>query len=986
MDKHLLTGRLRSCVGFFALTLLPFAAMAEDVSFTRNGITYTLRNGAVGVTSLDASLSGKVTIPEKVTYKGKAYEVTFVGHGYLTNGSSITSIVLPHSISSFGFGYGWDSYYRENPLAFVPGLKEIIVDKDNPRYKSVDGVLYSMNMDTLYAFPSGKEIEEFAVPSSTSYVYSQAITRNKLKKVSLNHAGITLGDKALYGLTNLKELDLNACPQNKFFSSLPFGLTINLGASMTSMETLATLLEELNAPVFTLQADNETFSQEDGVLFSADGTTLLAFPGVGKTSYEIPSHVKTIGTYAFKQCTELSNLTIPSSVQTIEDYAFASCTGLKSVKMLGSSPIEDIWDTPFRDVKTQNIACIVPNQSKDAWKAATPWNTFNVITVADAAYIDIVAHINSYQGLPYYVTKTSIFPNHGLVKNESQITIEGFTNQGETLSGSVSYLLDGYSSNSSNGVGYYYLSTDPNDNAFFNITIDLGKAYTAPIIRYTDYRNSSSHYDFNVSILGSNDQKTWSSNYIPYDDLVPNKYYNNDHNHVLKLDTTTPYRYYRLEFNGSWSADNWVDYKVTELAVYDPQDIAYNSAPQSQRDYLSTCLSAAKQEYEGKGLTDQTVTNLQKAFDNLVMDSKHIYLSNVSADTYAKEMKHYNKTAIRSVFVDTIFGNLSIEQLKEGMPSNVLYFISRNNQFDFSADNVVSVDKYDGELYGSGSAANIRLDNQSPFETLYNISAKKVSYTYTPKVYADGNYGWETIVLPFSFSNSKVEASEAGEIRPVTKESNGRFWLRKYIGGKDGTLEFSSLTDDEYSYPYGNVSPYIIAIPGHSFGKYSLEGQSITFSQSNTSINATYDNIEVAPYGSDYVFHGTFDNGKAGQAGWAMDYLGSGFDAQSDVQLQPFTGYFTAVDKAKPQAVSRLRFIDSPATGIGEAVSTDASSLVVVSDNGGIILKAAVPQFVNIYNAQGQIVKCLNLKSGETRVGQLASGLYIVNNQKVIVK
>ena len=954
--------------------------MAEDVSFTRNGITYTLRNGAVGVTSLDASLSGKVTIPEKVSYKGKAYEVTFVGYNDLTNGSlSITSIVLPRSISSFGYGYYWGSQ-RENPLTCALGLKEIIVDKDNPRYKSVDGVLYSMDMDTLYAFPAGKEIEEFTVPSSTSYVYPQAITGNKLKKVSLNHAGITLGDKALYDLTKLKELDLNACPQNKFFSNLPFGLTINLGASMTSMETLATLLEELDAPVFTLQADNETFSQEDGVLFSADGTTLLAFPGVGKTSYEIPSHVKTIGTYAFKRCTELSNLTIPSSVQTIEDYAFASCTGLKSVKMLGSSPIEDIWDTPFRDVKTQNITCIVPNQTKDAWKAATPWNTFNVITVADAAYIGIVAHINSYQGLPYYVTKTSEFPNHGLVKNESQITIEGFTNQGETLSGSVSDLLDGH------GVGYYYLSTTPNDDASFDIIIDLGKTYTAPIIRYTDYKNSFIHNDFRVSISGSNDKKSWYSNNIPYDDLVPNMYHNNFHNHVLKLDTTTPYRYYRLDFNCVGNADNWVDYKVTELAVYDPQDIAYNSAPQSQRNYLSICLSAAKQEYEGKGLTDQTVTNLQKAFDNLVMDSKHIYLSNVSADTYAKEMKHYNKAAIRSVFVDTISGNLSIEQLKEGMPSNVLYFISYKNQFDFSADNVVSVVNWDGELYGSGSAANIRLDNQSPFETLYNIGAKKVSYTYTPKVYADGNYGWETIVLPFSFSNSKVEASEAGEIRPVTKESNGRFWLRKYIGEKDGTLEFSSLTDDEYSYPYGNVSPYIIAIPGHSFGKYSLEGQSITFSQSNTSINATYRNIEVAPYGSDYVFHGTFDNGKAGQAGWAMDYLGSGFDAQSDVQLQPFTGYFTAVDKAKPQAVSRLRFIDSPATGIGEAVSTDASSLVVLSDNGGIVLKAAVPQFVNIYNAQGQIVKCLNLKSGETRVGQLASGLYIVNNQKVIVK
>lgn len=46
------------------------------------------------------------------------------------------------------------------------GGKEIVVAKDNPVYASLDGVLYSKDMTTLLAYPSGKEDLTYVVPDT----------------------------------------------------------------------------------------------------------------------------------------------------------------------------------------------------------------------------------------------------------------------------------------------------------------------------------------------------------------------------------------------------------------------------------------------------------------------------------------------------------------------------------------------------------------------------------------------------------------------------------------------------------------------------------------------------------------------------------------------------------------------------------------------------------------------------------------------------
>ncbi|MBR2059246.1 MAG: leucine-rich repeat domain-containing protein, partial [Fibrobacter sp.] len=53
--------------------------------------------------------------------------------------------------------------------------------------------------------------------------------------------------------------------------------------------------------------------------------------GHPRTTYEIPTSVKTIGSEAFYGCTSLTEITIPGSVKCIGHSAFAECSALQMI-------------------------------------------------------------------------------------------------------------------------------------------------------------------------------------------------------------------------------------------------------------------------------------------------------------------------------------------------------------------------------------------------------------------------------------------------------------------------------------------------------------------------------------------------------------------------------------------------------------------------------------------------------------------------------
>ncbi len=111
------------------------------------------------------------------------------------------------------------------------------------------------------------------------------------------------------------------------------------GAQVTSVSLPSTLKSIadfefqycMDLTAITVDAQNATYSDVDGVLFSKDQTVIVAFPPGRGGVYSIPNTVTTLGYDAFAFCANLSGVTIPNHVTNIGEYTFFHCTSLADV-------------------------------------------------------------------------------------------------------------------------------------------------------------------------------------------------------------------------------------------------------------------------------------------------------------------------------------------------------------------------------------------------------------------------------------------------------------------------------------------------------------------------------------------------------------------------------------------------------------------------------------------------------------------------------
>ena len=184
------------------------------------------------------------------------------------------------------------------------------------------------------------------------------------------------------------------------------------------------------------------------------------------------------------------------------------------------------------------------------------------------------------------------------------------------------------------------------------------------------------------------------------------------------------------------------------------------------------------------------------------------------------------------------------------LTGNAIALVDADSPFKTGKNIVVK----DGNSY---TCDNLVLTDGADFYTPVAFTATNATYTRMPSVWAtnDGSgSGWETICLPFS--GTLYAGEEAKE--PVLTDLAGDYWLRSLTDFKTpNTLIFASgstATAADNQIKAG--VPYIIALPGNTFGGESLEGQTISVRGTGVTVLTTAARIQ--PEGSLFAFTGTF--------------------------------------------------------------------------------------------------------------------------------
>lgn len=269
----------------FALLFVGVITQASAEAFTVNGVVYRITDTGVAVNNLatDNNLNGIVYVPEEVQYGSTTYKVTGIDQ---FRNKEIREISLPGTIEKIANG-------------------TFVNCKNLQTVKLGVGISYVSNE----MFYNCTALQNFSLPNSLQYISTTAFRGcTSLKSIQLPESLDSLGDYVFLDCESLSNI------------VLPKSLHAIGHSCFSGCNELSTI---------KVSPANPYFSTDGKAIFNKDKTVL--YTTIPLTSYNIPSTVRELESYAFSAQTDMTSITMPEGLTSIGRSAFSSCYKLEQL-------------------------------------------------------------------------------------------------------------------------------------------------------------------------------------------------------------------------------------------------------------------------------------------------------------------------------------------------------------------------------------------------------------------------------------------------------------------------------------------------------------------------------------------------------------------------------------------------------------------------------------------------------------------------------
>ncbi len=301
------------------------------------GDTYYIKN----IKSKDIT---EVEIPQ--SYDNK--KITGIDYNAFENCTSLKKVIIPEGITEIG-KYAFKNCTSLETISIPKSIKEIGVgafDNCNSlKYNLYQNGHYLGNDDDNYLVLFNgidSSAKSFHVHDACQIIYSKALySFSNMKSVEMPYSITDIGSRAFGLCSSLESFLVPNYIKNfslEWFENCNSLKTITISANVETVALPSYSFTCKNLSEFTVYSTNSKFTAKDGVLYSKDLKTLLSYP-VGKinTSFEIPTYVESLSTYAFNGCNNLKSITMYPTVETLRSSAVINCNNLHTLYFKGTT-------------------------------------------------------------------------------------------------------------------------------------------------------------------------------------------------------------------------------------------------------------------------------------------------------------------------------------------------------------------------------------------------------------------------------------------------------------------------------------------------------------------------------------------------------------------------------------------------------------------------------------------------------------------------